>query len=186
MSGFVIAQDNVQTCGNYLGIARFTTWPLAQSNNELTQSLSRNVFLQSINAPLPLTLPVTSADLLVAYLERCHDLGLKTKLFYLDTFERSLPPNIYGNSLGWDYIASLDLSYINDDGSLLFSMFPQKLSDIKARMTPFGLFGSRKDAEQYAAIRKSLDCENFGIEYNGEEFYAETFQISPTAFLNVH
>lgn len=176
MGGFVVVQDNADIGEGYLGIARYSAWPLnALRKDAEAQSLSREVFSQSINAPLPLTLPSAQMLLLTAYLEYCNKRGLFTKLFYLGTQGKPLPG---AHSLGWDNIASLDLSYLYDDGAFLFSAFPRELSTVRLQMTASGLFGSRKDAQKYAEIRRQLDCARLGLEYNGEMFMVETFLVS--------
>lgn len=184
LSGFVIVHDVKCSGSGYFGIARYSAWPLDLFADEKAQLLSREVFLRSINAPIPLALPATQTDLLHFYLAHCKELDLSVKLFYLSAQAGVLPLN--ANYLGCDYISSLDLSYIYDDGNFLFSMFPEKLSRIQCRMTPSGLFESRDDAAQYAAIRRQLDCEKLGLEYNGEELFVETFLVSPGATLRLH
>lgn len=180
LGGFVIVQDHVHIRRGYLGIARYAAWPLNLFfKDEKAQALSHEVFLQSINAHLPFTLPFAKIDLLISYLQYCNKIGLFTKLFYLGMLGN---PPVDAYSIGWDYIASLDLSYIYDDGLFLFSEFPRELSAVRDHMTSSGLFGARQDAEQYAAIRRKLDCERLGLEYNGEEFFVETFLVSLKSF----
>lgn len=176
LSGFIIVQDDSCTGGGYDGIARYTAWPLDSFADGKAQSLSREVFRRSINAPISLTLPAEQAELLRSYLAYCKELGLSVKLFYLSTQAGIVPPNV--SYLGWDYISSTDLSYIYDDGDYIFSMFPTELGSIQLRMTSSGLFQSYEDASQYAAIRRQLDCEKLGLEYNDEEaLLVETFLI---------
>lgn len=182
LSGFAVVQDVTYIGGDYFGIARYTTWPLNLFADKKTQTLSREVFQQSINAPIPLTLPTAQSDLLTSYLVRCSELGLSVKLFYLSAQAELLPDR--ASYLGCDYISSLDLSYIYDDGQFLFSMFPEKLSGIQRRMTSSGLFQSYEDANQYAEIRRQLDCQKLGLEYNSEEFFVETFLV-PTQSTSV-
>ena len=176
LSGFVIVQDDCCTGGDYFGIARYAAWPLDSFADEKAQSLSREVFQRSINAPIALTLPAEQAELLRSYLAYCKELGLSVKLFYLSERE-GLPPD-NANYLGYDYISSIDLSYIHDDVDYILSIFPIDLGSIQLRMTSSGLFQSYEDASQYAAIRRQLDCEKLGLEYNDEEaLLVETFLI---------
>ncbi len=181
LSGFVVVRDSTYIGGDYFGVARYAAWPLNLFSDKKAQTLSDEVFQRSINAPIPLTLPTAQADLLASYLVHCSELSVSVKLFYLSERE-GLPPD-NANYLGYDYISSIDLSYIYEDGDSIFSMFPIKLSSIHLRMTSSGLFQSYEDASQYAAIRRQLDCEKLGLEYNGEELLVETFLVPPESIL---
>lgn len=184
MSGFVVVQEDAITSERYLGVARYVTWPLELLKDPRAQLLSHDTFLRSVNSLLPLTLSTAQTELLAAYLQCCFERKLSIKLFYLCALESDRLALAGVHSLGWDYLASLDLSYLYDDGSVLFSMDSRKLSEVKMRMTESGLFGTRHDAEQYAAVRRRLDCNALGLEYTGEEYFVETFSVPPTAFLS--
>jgi hypothetical protein len=177
LSGYVIVLDTICSDIDYFGIARYNAWPLDSFTDDNSKILSYKVFQIGINSQIPLTLPTTQICLLNSYLEHCIELGLSVKLFYLSTQTGLFPADMH--YLGCDYISSIDASYIYDDGQVLFAMFPQKLGEIRQHMTASGLFQSYKDANQYAAIRRQLDCEKLGLEYNCEEIFVETFILSP-------
>ena len=77
--------------------------------------------------------------------------------------------------MGWDYLASVDASYLFDDGDYFFAQHPRELSDVQCRMTKYGLFASHEDALQYSKARKKYHQGIDRIEQVGEEYFMAVY-----------
>ena len=182
--GFMVVEDSPMHHSPYRGIAQSPVWPLDSFGDPVSILLSNAILDVFCANPVLNIICSSNHDLISQYLQHCQNLGISTKLFWIEAYDkccakntRLFPSADNGKWLGIDYISSADASYLFDDGEFVFQRFSDELSKVKANMTPYGLFNSFSDAISYAEYRATLDTETEGIEHSSHEVFAAIYQI---------
>lgn len=185
VNGYVVVEDSPMYQTSYQGIARYPVWPLDSYSDPISILLSDTILHNFCSNPILNIICTPDYNLVSQYLLHCQNLGIRTKLFWIEAFSMScakntvLSPKIeHGIWLGIDYVCSADASYLLDDGDFVFRRFSTELYEAKTKMTLYGLFNSFSDAIRYARCRTTLDTEREGIEHLSNEALAVTYQIA--------
>ncbi len=182
--GFIVVEDSPVLQVPYRGIAQFPVWPLDGYSDSVSVLLSDAILDNFCSTPTLNIICTSDYDLVSQYLRHCQDLGISTKLFWIEAYDKNCdkstvlsPSTEHRIWLGIDYIYSADASYLLDDGNFVFCRFPKALSEAKANMTPYGLFNSFSDAICYAECRSTIDTEMEGLEHLSYEVFAAIYQM---------
>ena len=184
VAGYIVVEDSPMHSTPYWGIARFPSWPLDSYDDAISILLSDAILDNFCSNPSLNIICIPDYDLVTRYLQHCQHLGIPTKLFWVEAYDKEyakslvLPQNTQHSIwLGIDFVYSADASYLFDDGDFVFDQFPLVLSKAKADMTTYGLFNSFSDAICYAEYRATLDTEREGLEHLTHEVFAAIYQI---------
>lgn len=181
--GYLITGCSLLEPSDYHGIANLNSWPLFDCESKNAQLLSDEL--------MELLFAHTYGDLILAadweyiqrYIELCKEENIPVRVFVLSVNNAQKPLHLHSPNnncvshfLGVDYLASVDASYLFDDGNTLFDMYPDELGPVKQRITENGLLASIEDAQIYAGLRRYLPQDG-KLEYIGKEYIISVYEL---------
>ena len=180
IKGYLVASTTASEDCKYAGIAKYSAWPLDVCDSKQAAGLAEEQFNQWLASPQSNLILSKDYGLIDRYMQQCGIENIPVQLFWLsaDAEIPAIPGTIKKKLfvfMGWDYLASVDASYLFDDGDYFFAQHPRELSDVQCRMTKYGLFASHEDALQYSKARKKYHQGIDRIEQVGEEYFMAVY-----------
>ena len=167
----------------YQGFAKYYPWPLGGCADSISVALSKELYTQWLKYPVDSfgrysLMLLDDYDYIVRYCEHCRLLSIGVQVYYVEgsaaqefSFSHE---NSFFEFLGWDYIASVDASYLFDDGDYLMKKYVSHADLLNEN----GLFATLQNAQQYAMVRKLALMNGDNIELLGDEFFVRVFRCS--------
>lgn len=147
-NGFVIQglykNEYTSLLKSYNGIESFVSWPLSNFDDIVSKQLEAeawNKWFSYIDA----LETVPDKEYLIRYATHCNELGIKTRVLEIDTANSShkVSDDLHLiETLGFDCIGGIQLSYLNLDTSYFKKHFPQ----LYMTLNKHGLFDSYDNA----------------------------------------
>ena len=171
--------DDVLTT-KYQGFAKYDPWPLDYCEDGVSAALSEEYFTKWLQCPIDSfdrhsLMLSDDYNYIAQYCEHCRRLSIEVQVYFVEDATEQKISFLYENSffefLGWDYIASVDASYLFDDGNYVMD----KYAPYADLLNENGLFTTLENAKQYAMIRKQALLNGEDIELLGDEFFVRVF-----------
>ena len=170
-TGYIVAATNGERLTVYKGFATPSSWPLDREADSEARKLSQKLFREWMAKPIGALQASADFGFVQSYARHCRRLGISCEVFWFaagDTFPTA-PEGFV--PLGWDYIASADLSYLWADGAYLFQKY--HLYDIC--LNAYGLFSCKEDAERYASVRHQALSDGMDLEHTDCEKFIRVY-----------
>ena len=183
IKGFLVLLNYPIEESRYDGIAKYPAWPLSTCTSKHAIILSNAQFNEWLDSPKSNLMITENCELIMRYVKQCHIEQIDFQLLWLSTCAETpvmptMSTNYFFEFMGWDYLASLDASYLFDDGEMFFTMYPEELQGVRHRMTKYGLFASKEDALLYSNVRKKANIGTDRIEQLNDEYFVSVFRLS--------
>lgn len=169
-TGYIVAAVGKDPSSCYAGFATPLSWPLDREADSLSRELSQKLFQEWMKRPIGSLQASADLGFIQSYAEHCRRLGISCKVFWFAAAAFSKAPEGFV-PLGWDDIASADLSYLWADGDYLFLHY--NLSDM--RLNAHGLFSCKEDAERYASVRRQALSDGAELEHTDHERFFRVY-----------
>lgn len=170
-TGYIVAAVGKDPSTCYRGFSTPFSWPLDREADSLSKELSQKLFQEWMEQPIGALQASADLGFIQSYAEHCRRLGISCKVFWFATAAFSKAPEGFV-PLGWDFIASADLSYLWADGDYLFQHC--NLSDI--HLNANGLFSCKEDAERYASVRRQALSDGVELEHTDCERFIRVYE----------
>lgn len=183
-SGYLVCKKDMNADAQeatYQGFAKYDLWPLACCKDSISVALSKEFYARWFSHPMDSfgrysLMLLDDLNYIVRYCAHCRSLSIEYQVFFVEDSEAQSVIALQESSLfefiGWDYIASVDASYLFDDGNYVM----EKYAPYADLLNENGLFTTLENAKQYAMIRKQALLNGEDIELLGDEFFVRVFK----------
>ncbi len=177
-NGFIIKSYEEQffseSFKNYIGIGRYTTWPLDSLNDSISQNLTNEAYDKWFGYQDNRLWTVPDLDYLKRYMRHCKNLGISVFCLQIESDNDTMVSSVklpIVRVLGFDYSdCDMVTSCMYDDFTMSNDIVKSRLKKISEKLNEFGLFNSKQDVIEYIQERNFLI--ELGIDM--EEYFSPT------------